>query len=132
MSTDIRIEELWQKVCELERQNSSWKSKDLLKTIITIRPDHASARVTLARIYMTDGDIESALLQANFAYQLNPEIPQLAKLLADLYFMSGLYDRALPLYQVAIRAGDKDRITAERLVTCKNIVASEAAEEKEQ
>ena len=121
MSTEIRVEELWQIFCNYQRQQASWKAKEILRTIITLRPDHASARAALASLLIDDGEIDAAMLQASFAYQLNPGIPDLSRKLADLYFISGLYDKAGDLYQEAIRTGDQDRVTAERLVLCKNI-----------
>lgn len=127
----IRIEQLWELVQRLVRDGSAWRAKETLQTIITISPSHAMARAELSHILNSEGDFDAALLQAHFAFSLNPSIPGLEQRLADLLFLSAIYDRALSHYEHSLRQGANDRQIVERVAICRQILAQQTEEREE-
>jgi tetratricopeptide (TPR) repeat protein len=122
MAENIRVEELWSIAEEFIKSNSPWKARDILKTILAAYPAHAAARAELAAIFQAEGDLDLALVHAVFAHRLNPDLPNLSRRCADLYFVSGFYEEALALYEDLVRADERDRAASQRLLLCKEIV----------
>jgi tetratricopeptide (TPR) repeat protein len=77
-------------------------TRDAYERSLTIAPDFVPALNNLAEIYSEQlGDLDKALVFANKARNLAPNVPQIADTLGWIYFKKGDYGTALPLLQEA-------------------------------
>ena len=118
---DPRAAELFQKRCDdsmLQAATARWRDGDangcqsLLEQLLNRNPSHVEARMTLADLQLSQGNIPAAESHLRWIVQKNPENPQARHSLGMLLDTTGRHEEALTHLREAARLDPQNLLYA--------------------
>src|SRR6266567_904583 len=79
-----------------------------LRKLVAERPDQASARIQLGRVFAAEGKNDDAIAELQAGAKLDPTDSSLQRDLADLYIIAKKYDQAEAAYRTLLSANPND------------------------
>jgi len=93
----------------LLNQNHAKEAKPYFEKILAKEPDAIGPLNGLARCFKEEGKIDQAIKTGEHGYQIQPEPNDLAGGLADAYLETKQYAKAVPLFELMLKAHPKNK-----------------------
>jgi hypothetical protein len=124
VSNDLRVEHLWKDVQTHIEMHERYQARNISQVILAIKPTFLPARTFLASYFIEEGEYDLALLHAAFAYSRDSEFSALREVVAEAYFLTGMYAEALECLAVLMKKPKVEKKIKERYVFCQSQVST--------